>query len=197
MKTQYPLSSLDWSLAGTMPYQWRFPMLADIHTYQGAEVPPVPAQVPGSVQTALRAAGVIPDWNHGYQYRQCEWVENRHWIYQARIPADWARTGARLRLTCLGLDDRGWVLVNAQEVGAFNGSFVPHTFDLTGKIPAEGALLQIIFDTPPRWLGQFGYTSRYHRLAPALQLHLGLDRPPGSNRHLGRDDPRGYRRPRI
>lgn len=166
MKTIVSLSGLEWSLAGTTPYQWGFPPIQDIHTYQGAEIPPIPARVPGSVQGALRAAGVIPDWNQGENYRLCEWVENRHWIYQTRIPSGWIPAGARVRLRCLGLDDRGWVLVNGREVGSFRGSFVPHVFDLTDHLPPGGGLLQIVFDTPPRWLGQFGYTSRMTEWRP-------------------------------
>jgi beta-mannosidase len=161
MKTTYSLSSLEWSLAGTTPFQWRFPLVSDIREFQGAEIPPVPARVPGSVQSALRDAAVIPDWNQGNNYRLCEWVENRHWIYQTRIPAGWVKPGAKLILNCLGLDDRGWVLVDGKEAGAFKGTFHPHTFDLTGLVSPAGARLQIIFDTPPRWLGQFGYTSRF------------------------------------
>lgn len=166
MKTRFSLSSLEWTLGGAVPYMWQFPMLSDIHTCESLEIPPVAARVPGSVQSALLSAGVLPDWNQGSQYRQCEWVENRHWLYQARIPAGWARPGARLRLVCQGLDDRGWILVNARPVGEFKGSFIPHVFDLTGHVPAEGGLLQIVFDTPPRWLGQFGHTSRMTEWRP-------------------------------
>jgi beta-mannosidase len=161
MKKIYNLSTLDWRLAGSTPFQWRLAPIQDILTYQGAEIPVIPAAVPGSVQGALRSAGMIPDWNQGENYRLCEWVENRHWIYQTCIPAEWIKPGARILLRCLGLDDRGWILINGQEAGAFSGSFIPHIFDLTGKLPAQGALLQIVFDTPPRWLGQFGFTSRF------------------------------------
>ena len=37
---------------------------------------------------------------------------------------------------------------------------MPHVFDLTPHLSADGNELEIIFDLPPRWLGQFGYTSQ-------------------------------------
>ena len=166
MKISHDLAQLDWSLAGFIPYQWQFPAITDIQASPAAEIPPVPARVPGSVQSALLEAQVIPDWNHGLNYRRCEWVENRHWIFQTRIPADWLADGGLVRLRCQGLDDRGWILVNGRRVGAFSGAFVPHVFDLSGLIPTEGGLLQIVFDLPPRWLGQFGYTSQMTEWRP-------------------------------
>ena len=26
-------------------------------------------------------------------YQQCEWVENRHWVYEARLPDSWIECG--------------------------------------------------------------------------------------------------------
>lgn len=163
MKTTYSLSSLSWQLAGYNPFNWRLFKSDDIRTSQ-ADFPAIPASVPGSVQGALLKAGVLPDWNQGLNSLQCEWVENRHWIYQTDLPDEWLAThgkpGCQIRLKCLGLDDRGWVLVNGKEVATFCGGFVPHTFDLTPYVTSSGNRLQIIFDLPPRWLGQIGYTSR-------------------------------------
>lgn len=60
----------------------------------------------------------------------------------------------------MGLDYSGWVYINDSEVSEFKGTHVPHTFDLTGSLKESGNILEIIFDVPPRWLGQFGYTSK-------------------------------------
>ncbi len=166
MKRTYDLSQLDWQLAGFVPEQWRFDKLGDITTAAFSDVPAVAAPVPGSVQEALRAAGIIPDWNVGLDARQCEWVENRQWVYQVKLPAKWLKNTGQVRLRCAGLDYSGWIYVNGHEVGAFRGSFVPHTFDLTPHLRARNNLLQIIFDVPPRWLGQFGYTSRITEWKP-------------------------------
>ena len=84
MKQIYDLSGLEWTLAGFTPYYWQMNPPGDIRAVNFAESPAVPAQVPGSVQAALLAAGVIPDWNQGMDARLCEWVENRHWIFPGR-----------------------------------------------------------------------------------------------------------------
>ncbi len=49
--------------------------------------------------------------------------------------------------------------VNDSLAGEFEGSFVPHVFDIK-PLGRLGNVLRIVFDLPPRWLGQFGYTSR-------------------------------------
>jgi beta-mannosidase len=159
MKRAYDLGALDWTLAGWTPYVWRQQRSIESGMSLNAEVPAAPACVPGSVQGALRDAGIIPDWNVGLESRAAEWVENRHWVYTARIPDSWCDGGSSVRLRALGLDYSGWVLVNGQEAGSFRGSFTPHTFNLTPLIRSGDNRLQIVFDTPPRWLGQIGYTS--------------------------------------
>lgn len=58
------------------------------------------------------------------------------------------------------MDYHGWVFVNGEEVGEFEGSHVPYIFNLTGHMREKNNVLRIVFDVPPRWLGQFGYTSK-------------------------------------
>jgi len=163
MKRTYDLSQLSWTVEGYTPNLWLFEWRHGVGFGSNArciDVPPVPAQVPGSVQGALREAGVLPDWNIGVNARQCEWVENRHWMFRARIPDAWLDSSAQFRLECQGLDYAGWVFVNGKEVGAFKGTHVSHTFDLTAHLKPADNELEIVFDLPPRWLGQFGYTSQ-------------------------------------
>ena len=160
MKTIHDLSALLWQMAGYTPHQWNFESAPGIGETLSADVAPVPAVVPGSVQMSLRNADVLPDWNVGLDSRACEWVENRHWVYEATIPAEWLPEGKRVRLACKGLDYSGWVRANGAEVGTFVGTHTPHEFDLSSFAGTGEVRLQVIFDCPPRWLGQFGYTSR-------------------------------------
>ncbi|MBI2841878.1 MAG: hypothetical protein HYX78_00605 [Armatimonadetes bacterium] len=125
-----------------------------------AEIPSTSARVPGSVQYSLRRAGLLPDWNIGLNARACEWVENRHWIYEVDIPGDWIEPGKMHRLRCLGLDYRGRVILNGESVGSVIGSYVPHEFDITPYLCERHNVLRIVFELSPRWLGQYGYTSR-------------------------------------
>lgn len=77
-----------------------------------------------------------------------------------RIPDAWLDKSAQFRLECQGLDYSGWIYVNGQEAGAFKGTHVPHVFNVTPYLKEADNELEIIFDLPPRWLGQFGQTSR-------------------------------------
>lgn len=131
-----------------------------------SEILPVKAEVPGSVQMALLREGLIPDWNSGLNSKESEWVENRHWVYEAVIPDEYFREGCSCRLSCLGLDGFGWLLINGKEIGRFNNAFVPHHFDLVDGLKKKGNRLQIVFGCPPRWLGQFGYTSQMTEWKP-------------------------------
>jgi len=171
VKTTHDLSALSWKLAGFTPYGWhlaKFPAIVPSPQVGPAspEAPAIPAKVPGSVQAALHEAGIIPDWNEGLNSRHCEWVENRHWVYEAYLPDEWFKEGRSFRLVCQGLDYAGWVALNGKVIGEFRGSLVPHTFDLTAHLASSGNRLQIAFDCPPRWLGQFGYTSRMKEWKP-------------------------------
>ncbi len=161
MRTSYDLSRLKWRLSGIAPFLWQLPRTMELGLLPDTETGPVPASVPGSVQAALRAAGLLPDWETGLNARLCEWVENRHWIYEVQLPDSWLPpAGEPVRLHCGGLDHAGWVRVNGRLAGTFRNAFVPHTFDLAPHLQAEGNLLQVIFDCPPRWMGQFGHTSK-------------------------------------
>ncbi|MGE5221955.1 MAG: glycosyl hydrolase 2 galactose-binding domain-containing protein, partial [Omnitrophica WOR_2 bacterium] len=87
MKQVYDLSKLQWTVEGYTPFIWTFEKLFGLgDPPRSVDVPPIPAQVPGSVQNALRRANLLPDWNLDFNSRQCEWVENRHWLYRANLP---------------------------------------------------------------------------------------------------------------
>lgn len=168
MKHKHDLSSLDWTLEGYTPYVWLFE-----RSYSALgegdrclDVRAIPTQVPGSVQDALKAAGLLPDWNIGVNYRQCEWVEHRHWMYRTSIPDGWLREGREYRLECLGLDYAGWIYVNGKLAGEFKGTHIPHSFNLTPFIQPAANILEIVFDLSPRWLGQFGYSSKMTEWKP-------------------------------
>lgn len=160
MKSCYDLSTLQWTLSGWTPYLWQLLRTMEIGALSIAEIQPIPAPVPGSVQKALREAGILPDWNLAEVSRECEWVENRHWIYETILPREWLSSNKRLRLHCDGLDYSGWVYLNGTELGTFCGTHVPYCFDLPSDLPEGEYRLRIVFDLPPRWLGQFGYTSQ-------------------------------------
>ena len=89
MRKAYDLSQLQWRLSGWTPDYWRLTRSLETGDLAQAEIQPLPARVPGSVQNALREAGIIPDWNVGLNARLCEWIENRHWIFETTLPDTW------------------------------------------------------------------------------------------------------------
>ncbi len=161
MPSRFDLHALNWRLAGFTPNFWLAvlsePWLTDSYI---AEVASIPARVPGSVQQALLAAGRISDWNKGLAALDCEWVEHRHWVYEAELPAEWLAAGGQVKLTCLGLDYSGWLYVDATLIGEFRGGHAPCVFDLTAHLK-PGSKLRLIFAMPPQWLGYTGFTSRF------------------------------------
>ncbi|MFP4499838.1 MAG: glycosyl hydrolase 2 galactose-binding domain-containing protein [Candidatus Hydrogenedentota bacterium] len=153
-------ANLSWTLEGWRPWAWKLGRSMETGGVIKADIGPLPAAVPGSVQANLRAAGILPDWNIGVNSRACEWVEHRHWIFEATLPADWLPDGERLILAADGLDYSGWILVDGQEVAAFEATLIAHRFDLTAFL-ADGQehVLSFVFDMPPEEQGQFGWTS--------------------------------------
>jgi beta-mannosidase len=159
LRRRYDLSQLEWKLSGWTPEIWRLYRTAEVGTIPDAEIPAIPAKVPGSVQYNLLKAGLIPDWNIGLDFRKCEWIENRHWIYETALPNEWLERGKTIRLNCRGLDYCGEIFLNGHFIAPFAGSHTPHIFDLTPYVSDEGNVLRIVFTLTPRWLGQFGFTS--------------------------------------
>ena len=170
-KRTFDLGQLKWQLVGLTPFLWKIDKLRDIHSALDAEVGPIDAPVPGSVQKALLDSRVIDDWNLGLNARGAEWVENRDWVYQTSIPDQWLQQGDHMWLRCAGLDYAGEILLNGVSVLPFKGSFTPYEVDLKPYLKPQGNLLQIWFQPPPRWMGEFGYTSKIKEWKPRFNYY--------------------------
>ncbi|MFH1566783.1 MAG: glycoside hydrolase family 2 TIM barrel-domain containing protein [Gemmatimonadota bacterium] len=166
MRRRFDLAGLEWQLTGWHPHYWRGTVSMEPGMKLDPDVPAVPARVPGSVQQALRNADLLPDWNVGLNSRQCEWVENRHWVFETELPAAWAEAQGRKRLHCEGLDYQGVVLVNGEEAGSFCGTLVPYVFDLTSLLKEGTNRLSVVFTGVPGFLGQIGWTSQITEWKP-------------------------------
>lgn len=159
LQQTYNLSSLEWKLWGFTPENFRSSIwIPDIK--QTSETRGIPVTVPGSVQMALKNAGKIKDWNIGINHNDCEWVENRSWMYSAKIPDEWINGNKAIRLVCNGLDDNGVILVNTKEIGKFNNPHLIYTFDLAPSLKETDNMLDIVFNPPPRYLGTPTYSSK-------------------------------------
>jgi beta-mannosidase len=170
---EYNLSSLDWALWGYRPESWKMDFNFNELKGPKAEYINIPVKVPGSVQKALKDAGIIPDWNIGNNYISSEWIGNRHWIFATKIPDEWMTKESNIVLRCMGLDDNGVIMVNGKEAGKFNNTFIPYTFDLTPFLKDKNNTLAIVFECPPTYLGQIGYTSKIKNWKP--RFYYGWD----------------------
>ncbi len=154
---------MSWQVQGWRPFCWQ--LTEAFKTPFHPDTPAVPATVPGSVQAALRAAEIIPDWNHGLRSLDCEWVEHRHWEFFTEIDVP-AHAGPVV-LHADGLDYSGWILVDHKIVAEFSGALIRHRFDLTAALARPGKhRLAVVFDSPPEEQGQAGYTMRTRFFKP-------------------------------
>jgi beta-mannosidase len=156
------LPKLTWQLQGWRPYVWQLRQSNETGDMLVPEIPPVPAEVPGSAQRALLNARIIENWNYGFSSRHCEWVEHLHWEFFTTVSLPVREPDQPLFLEADGLDYSGWVLLDSQTVSPFKGSLQRHRFDLTPflKDQSGNVTLRIIFDCPPPEQGQVGFTSK-------------------------------------
>lgn len=145
-----------WTLSGWVPYQWKLGRSMEVKERLSAETRPIEVTLPISVQKALLDNKLIEDWNVGLNFRKCEWIENRHWLYETdiEVPAD-----GEYEIAAGMLDHCGWYLLDGKTLGYFSGSMHKHVLQL-GHLSAGTHHIGFVFDFPPRWLGQYGYTSQ-------------------------------------
>lgn len=163
-------------MVGTYPYENQLNVSLELGTIMKGEMDPVEVTIPCSVQKSLLNHGLCPDWNHGMNFRSCEWVENRFWIFATDIPADWLDPSSHQTLHFEGLDFNGEIYFQGQKIYEFENALVPHEVDIQANISpsltseatsnSSSNELMIVFHCPPRWLGQFGYTSKISDMKP-------------------------------
>ncbi|OWR30420.1 hypothetical protein CDO73_10920 [Saccharibacillus sp. O23] len=119
----------------------------------------LPASVPGGVHRDLHAAGWIEHPYRDLNSLNCEWVENRWWVYKTtfEVPEE---PGDRIELVCKGLDYEAIVMLNGQTLGEHANMFVPAVFDVTEALRGQRtAELRIVLKHSPDEMGQIGKTS--------------------------------------
>lgn len=170
----YDVSVLEWKLWGYRPYYWKMDFNFNHLTGRWAEYAGINFTIPGSVQMALKNARIIEDWNIGLNSTEIEWIENRHWLIASRVPDEWIPgEGKMVLLECGGLDYKGAVFVNGKEIGGFDNAFIPYTFDITEHLSDSNNTIVFVFECPPGYLGQIGYTSRVNDWKP--RFNYGWD----------------------
>ena len=158
------LSGLRWELTGWRPLMWKYARVPETTFWVEPEFGPMEGKLPGSVQENLRRAGILPDWHDGLNSRAVEWVEHRHWMFEAELP-EMAEAPV---FVAESLDYGGWVLINRRIAGTFRGPHRPAEIDLASVWGTEKGprRLAIVFASPPELHGQVGYTSETRELKP-------------------------------
>lgn len=173
-KMTFDAGNMDWKLWGYRPNYWR--MNFDFEHFRGnqAEYSNIDIKIPGSVQMALKNAGIIEDWNIGLNSNKMEWIENRHWLIAGRIPENWiTEKQEKMILECKGMDYKGIVMINGKEAGRFENAFLPYKFDITAYLKERNNSIVFVFECPPENLAQIGWTSQIKDWKP--RFNYGWD----------------------
>ncbi len=171
----YDATLLDWHVWCYRPNVWRMNFNFEQLTGSWAEHANIPIHIPGSIQQALKHAGIIEDWNIGLNHTQIEWIENRHWLIGAKVPDEWfsIHPDEQIFMECKGLDQQGILMVNGQEAGRFKNTFIPYKFLISPFLKERNNNIFFLFETPPENLAQIGWTSKIKDWKP--RFYYGWD----------------------
>ena len=96
-----------------------------------AEIPAIPARVPGNVEIDLERAGVIPDPFYATNMRKLRRFEFYQWWYTREFTLPASAAGQRWILVFAGLDTIATVWVNGVEVARSSNMLIEHRCDVT------------------------------------------------------------------
>lgn len=124
----------------------------------------IPATVPGSVHHDLYTAGIIANPYEDLNSTQCEWIENRWWVYRTTFAfpsLDKAgHEGNVAELVLKGLDYEALIYWNGTFLGEHVNMYTPAVYDITDLLEGHDQVeLQIILKHAPDEMGQIGKTS--------------------------------------
>lgn len=102
-------------------------------------------EVPGCVHTDLLANGLIEDifWRDNAQ--KSMWIENEDWTYSCSFDAE---KGNKVSLVFEGLDTYTSIYLNGELLGETDDMFIPHEFDVSGKLKEKDNNLTVKFRSP-------------------------------------------------
>lgn len=106
----------------------------------------IPATIPGCVHTDLQKQGLIPDYFWRNNNEECQWIENEDWTYACTFDCEDFEQKAVLRFE--GLDTYATIALNGETVGEAHNMFIPHAFDVSGKLKAKNNRLEVFFRSP-------------------------------------------------
>ncbi len=119
----------------------------------------LPATIPGGVHYDLYRAGLIAHSYKDLNSLQCEWVENRWWLYRTEVSRP-EQTGERIELVFKGLDYEAVVYVGGKLLGEHKGMYHEAAFDVTALLEERATLeIAVLLKHAPDEMAQIGKTS--------------------------------------
>jgi len=101
----------------------------------------IPAEVPGETTLALVAAGLAPDPAQGTNVYAHLPFERYEWKYARTFKGVKPLPGGRQELHFGGVDTRAEYFLNGERLGDSENMFIPHAFDVTGRLRDENELV--------------------------------------------------------
>ena len=123
----------DWQLYGFPQRDARAVKPSDLATLS-----PIPAQVPGNVELDLVRAGALPkDLYFADNILKVREYELHEWWYRRQFDAPPELGDRRTELLFEGVDCLATYWLNDEEIGRSENMFVPHRFDVTGRLRTD------------------------------------------------------------
>ncbi|MGR6318293.1 glycoside hydrolase family 2 TIM barrel-domain containing protein [Micromonospora soli] len=150
-----------WRLRGFLGDDWQLHR-AQLHARDGQDDERrwIPARVPGSVLADLLAAGQVPSPYVGTQSLLSEWVPQRTWVYRTRLRTAGLAPTERAFLEFDGIDYSAAVYLDGERIAVHEGTFVPRTVEVTGRLGPGEHTLAVVVDAAPVSQPQVGYTAQ-------------------------------------
>ncbi|QZN85495.1 hypothetical protein [Cellulomonas sp. C5510] len=128
-----------------------------------------PATVPGSVVTALAAAGELPDPYRGRSSRAAEWTGARSWVHRRVVDLPPVPAGHRVVVELDGVDPSGTLFWDGEPVGRVDGLY----HRLRAEVPPPRATpgphrIAVVVDPLPPSEPQVGRTERVRTHRPRM-----------------------------
>lgn len=114
-------------------------------TLNNEKIGELDATVPGCVHTDLLNAGVIKDLYWRDNNKQYEWIENEDFVYKCTFDAKESNDAV---LVFEGLDTYCDIYLNGEIIGSADNMFIPHEFNIGGKLRERDNALEVRFRSP-------------------------------------------------
>ena len=121
----------------------------------------LPATVPGTVHTDLRAGGAIPDPYYRNNEENLHWIGEADWVYRLSFSPDAALLSLPVvLLRCEGLDTLAEISINGAPLGHTDNQFLLWEFDITDQLRSGPNEIEIRFNSATKY-GQEKLKERY------------------------------------